>query len=121
MTKEEAVIRDPAYAAAAGKCWLARMMGGRVGNVVADHPGECSFCEFEPEYLIGRIEEFLHWAGLNPIDEIRIGEPILRPLRNQVESFQMLGDAEQKALVRKAQGHTPPKTDDVERPSDIWR
>ncbi len=62
----DAVIRDPAFAAAAGKCWLARMMGGRVGNVVAAHPTECAWCEFPPEYLIDRISEFLHWAGAEP-------------------------------------------------------
>jgi hypothetical protein len=116
--KDDAVIRDPAFAAAAGKCWLARMMGGKVGSVVADHPEECSFCEFDPEYLIDRIEEFLRWAGLDAVDEIKRGEPEVRPLRATVEAFQMMGAEEQRRLVRKAQGQG---VSDVERPADLYR
>lgn len=115
--KDDSVIRDPAFAAAAGKCWIARMMGGRVGSALADHPEECAFCEFPPEYLVGRIEEFMHWAGLNPVDEFKPGEPMVRPLRSSVEVFQMLPTAEQQRLVRRAQG----QTEERDSPSDVWR
>lgn len=119
--KDDAVIRDPAFAAAAGKCWLARMMGGKVGSVVADHPDECSFCEFDPEYLIDRIEEFLHWAGMTRDDAVRYGEPIVKPLRHQVEAFMMTSDDEQRRLVQKAQGQGVPQREEPESLSDIYR
>jgi hypothetical protein len=121
--KDDVIIRDPAFAAAAGKCWLSRMMGGRVGSAVADHPLECSFCKFDLDYLCDRIEEFLHWAGMERIDEHRPGEPTVYPVRTEIESFMMQTKTEQERLVRKAQGQIAvlQEDDDVERPSDVWR
>ncbi len=54
------------------------------------------------------------------MDEVKRDEPMLRPLRATVESFQMLGAAEQRALVQRAQGQVV-LIDDVERPSDLYR
>ncbi len=112
-TEDDAVIRDIASAIAAGKCWIARQWGGPLADsAVADHQGECVWCEFDGDYIIGRLEEFNDWSGLTRVEYVDPGDPLLRPLRGSVESFMALDRVEQRALVRDAQGYnTEPLAD----------
>lgn len=104
---DDSVIRDPAHAIAAGKCWIARRWGGLLAeSAIADHPTDCAWCEFEPDYIIEKIEEFQEWAGLTRSDTVDTGDPLVRPLRASVEGFAMLPVEEQRRLVRDAQGFT---------------
>jgi hypothetical protein len=100
------VIRDPAIAVAAAKCWMARWNGGRSAKMVgltvnSFHPAECGFCDFPAERLIEAVDEFNTWAGLKP--PRFIGES--SAVRDTVETFLSLPVHEQKRLVGKAQGY----------------
>lgn len=89
------VIRDPAVASAAAKCWLARFQG----MVIIDgsyHPEPCSLCEYDMDYLIGAVREFLAWSGHQPGKD-----PV--PLRQEVEGFLTLPREEQARAVRAIQ------------------
>jgi hypothetical protein len=119
---DEAVIRDPADAAAAAKCWLHRRMG-RLGAIAPHHPEPCAWCEFDPDYLVGKIAEFNTWAGFDNIDRFDVGDPFVRPIRSDVENFMQLPVDEQAHLVRVAQGYETPVVilDEPERPADLYR
>ena len=105
--EDDAVIRDPAHAVAASKCWISRRWGGPLAqSAVAEHTEECAWCEFDPDYIIAKIEEFLEWAGLTRMDRLDSGDPLVRPLRAPVEGFMILSADEQRRLVRDAQGFT---------------
>ena len=100
------VIRDPAIASAAAKCWLARWHKGQGMRVMgipitSFHPQDCGFCEYPVDKLIESVDEFVKWAGLKPPETI--GEPVA--MRESVEMFLMLPASEQNRLVQKAQGH----------------
>jgi hypothetical protein len=101
------VIRDPAIAAAAGKCWLARWNGGKGASrmlgipVNSFHPQDCGFCEYPTDRLLESVDEFVKWAGLKPpeaMDEIGV-------IRESVEMFMAQPAHEQSRLVMKAQGY----------------
>jgi hypothetical protein len=115
-------IRDPAFAAAAAKCFLTRRFGRSVAGIIADHPGECVFCEYDLDYLAGRLDEFNEWAGLKGETNHDPNDPLVRPLRADVEGFMMLPRDEQLNLVRAAQGYgDEPDIDEPDRPSDSYR
>lgn len=101
------VIRDPAIAAAAGKCWLARWQGGKAMSRITGiqsnsfHPDECGFCDYPTDRLVEAVAEFNEWAGLNPINFM--DEPMVA--RGAVEMFMTNTTAEQRRLVMKAQGY----------------
>jgi hypothetical protein len=95
------VIRDPAVAIAASKCWLASMMnkaGALPGVPPLDsfHPAECTFCDFDRDGIIQALEEFAAWAGISKDEET--------PMRAEIERFLTLPGYQQSAFVRRAQG-----------------
>jgi hypothetical protein len=107
------VIRDPAIASAAAKCWLARWHKGTGARLVgipitSFHPQDCGFCEYPADRLVESIGEFIEWAGLKP--PTSIGEPTA--MRGEVEMFLTLPSHEQKRLVEKAQGYLDMDDDD---------
>jgi hypothetical protein len=104
---DEAVIRDPAHAAAAAKCWLFRKMG-KIGPISPNHPEPCAWCEFDLDYILEKIAEFNEWAGFEDIDRFDVGDPLVRPIRPSVENFMQLPRPEQGRLVRVAQGYEAP-------------
>lgn len=100
------VIRDPAIAVAAAKCWLARWHKGGGAKMVgvpvnSFHPADCGFCEYPTDRLIAAVSEFREWAGLEPPEFM--DQPIA--VRDTVETFLGLPSHEQKRLVMKAQGY----------------
>ncbi len=106
-TGDDAVIRDVAHAIAASKCWIARQWGGPLAaSAVADHEGECAWCEFDGPYIIEKLEEFNEWSGLTMVERVDADDPMMRPLRGTVETFAALDREEQRMLVREAQGYT---------------
>lgn len=59
-------ITDPAAAAAAGKCYLARVgreMLPEDRQVNEAHPRPCEWCAYPPQVLIDNLIEFNSWAG----------------------------------------------------------
>jgi hypothetical protein len=103
-------IKDPAFAIAAGKCWLARWRGGAAASAMnldasSFHPSECTFCGYSPEELIDMLEAFLKWAGLNPPSWRDPLEVETTPLRAEVEGFLTLPPEEQERTVQFAQGY----------------
>jgi len=107
------VIRDPAIASAAAKCWLARWYKGKgmkaIGiPITSFHPQDCGFCEYPVDKLIESVDEFVKWAGLKP--QTAIDEPVA--MRESVEMFLTLPSHEQSRLVQKAQGYLDMDTDD---------
>ena len=90
------VIRDPAVASAAAKCWLARFQGDESLIGGSYHPGPCSLCGYDLDYLMAAIKEFLAWSGLQPGKD-----PV--PLRAEVEGFLTLPREEQARAVRAVQ------------------
>jgi hypothetical protein len=104
VSRGQQVIRDPAIAVAAGKCWLSRwntqkLMGVNLGTF---HPAPCLFCEYTPEFLIEAIDEFLDWSNLREDDPTK--EPV--PLRGEVSMFLDMSAEEQAREVLEAQGYT---------------
>jgi hypothetical protein len=100
------VIRDPAIAVAAAKCWLARWHKGAGAKMVgvpvnSFHPVDCGFCDYPTDRLIVAVTEFGEWAGLQP--QVFMDQPVA--VRDTVETFLGLPSHEQKRLVRKAQGY----------------
>jgi hypothetical protein len=100
------VIRDPAIASAAAKCWLARWHKGAGAkmagiSISSFHPQDCGFCEYPTDKLIESVDEFVEWAGLKP--PTSVGEPVA--MRESVEMFLTLPRHEQSRLVQKAQGY----------------
>ena len=58
------VIRDPAIASAAAKCWLARWHKGSGARTIgipitSFHPQDCGFCEYPTDKLIESVDEFV--------------------------------------------------------------
>lgn len=94
----EGVIRDPSNAIAAAKCWLSRWRSIALIGIKSEsiHPGECGWCEYEPDFLIDAVREFGSWSGST-------GEGV--PLRPEVEAFLTLPYEEQAVQVRRAQGY----------------
>lgn len=90
------VIRDPAVASAAAKCWLARFQGVIYIDPGSYHPERCSLCEYDMDYLMAMLREFLAWSGLKPGKD-----PV--PLRAEVEGFLTLPATEQARAVRAVQ------------------
>jgi len=119
---EQATIRDPAHAAAAAKCWLFRKMG-KIGPISPNHPEDCAWCEFDLDYIVDRIAEFNTWAGFDQLERFDIGDPLVRPIRSDVENFMQLPREEQAHLVRIAQGYEAPviAPEEPERPADLYR
>ena len=100
------VIRDPAIASAAAKCWLARWHKGSGARTIgipitSFHPQDCGFCEYPQDKLVESVDEFIKWAGMKPPESI--GEPSV--LRESVEMFLTLPTHEPHRLVQKAQGY----------------
>lgn len=94
------VIRDPAVAIAAGKCWIARWGSRKIlGGLPVDsfHPEDCAFCDLDPTYLIEAIDEFMNWSGLRDGDDAELERP--------VEAFLQLNAEAQASVVREAQGY----------------
>lgn len=100
-------IRDPAVAAAVGKCWLWRwsrrvpaysrmVLTDKIERLHDDEP--CGFCEYPADGLIRALEEFVEWSGLST-EAVDSG----RPFRPEVEAFIRLPNEEQHRLVRDAQ------------------
>jgi hypothetical protein len=103
-----AVIRDPAVAIAAAKCWMARWQGKRSFSSIAAmpdlnkaHPDECGFCEYPPDYLMQALEEFVEWAGFKSSDT----NLELAQVRTEIEAFTTLPPEMQAEAVRRAQGY----------------
>lgn len=99
-------IRDPAFAVAAAKCWLARWNQGAGAKaaglkVSGFHPEECVFCDFPTDKLGELVAEFSDWAGMTPTT----AHGVELPVRPAMEQFYMLPREEQGRLVRKAQGY----------------
>lgn len=93
--KGDWIIRDPAVAAAAAKCWLARFQG----VIIIDgsyHPETCSMCEYDVDSLLAAIREFNAWSGIMPGKD-----PV--PMRAEVEGFLTLPREEQARAVRAVQ------------------
>jgi hypothetical protein len=89
------VIRDPAVAVAAGKCWLSRWGDLKIGvEITSDsfHPKECVFCAYDMRFLVESIDEFMDWSGLRPTKDPT-------PLRAEVEGFLTLSPEEQARAV----------------------
>jgi len=108
------VIRDPAIASAAAKCWLARWHKGSGARTIgipitSFHPQDCGFCEYPTDKLIESVDEFVKWSGLKP--PTSISEPVA--MRESVEMFLTLPAHEQKRLVEKAQGYLDMDTDEA--------
>lgn len=91
------VIRDPATAIAAAKCWLARRGGGGVLRTDSFHPAECSMCEMDADGLIEAVTEFVEWAGISSDEE--------RPLRAEIEAFLTISEEAQRRQVGRMQGY----------------
>lgn len=94
-TRISQVIRDPAVASAAAKCWLARFQGIIIIEG-AFHPETCSLCEYDMDDLLAAIKEFLKWSGISPGKD-----PV--PMRAEVEGFLTLPREEQARAVRAVQ------------------
>jgi len=71
------MITDPAGAAAAGKCYLARNRAADRLALDAFHPRECAWCDYPLEQLATWLAEFNRWAGWVR-DEGRYTEPEVR-------------------------------------------
>jgi len=100
------LIRDPAYAVAVAKCWLARTENPYA--LSAHHPEECGFCEVPLETLIGSLIEFGSWSGMSyRPDRFDPANPVTLPWRTEIESFARLPAEEQTKLVQRAQGYLP--------------
>lgn len=102
----KAVLRDPATAAAAGKCVMTRWNKGGGARMVglptnSFHPQECGFCEYPVDQLMEALAEFNAWAGL--IEPSTLDHPL--PLREEIEMFLSLAPADQQALVARRQGY----------------
>lgn len=108
MRGQTSILRDPAAAIAAAKCWLARWNDGAGARfaglqVATFHPRACDYCSAPPEALIDLIENFLVWSGIQPPE--RFTDEGLTPLRADVEGFLTLPQEEQEKLVQEAQGY----------------
>lgn len=96
------LIRDPAYAVAAAKCWLSRTRQ----KFGAHHPEECSMCDIPAGDLIASLTEFATWSGLNYRENTYDPyDPVTTELREEVERWVRLPQREQRARVMKAQGY----------------
>jgi len=105
------VIRDPAFAVAVAKCWLARTQSPY--GLSAFHEEDCGFCEMPLNTLIHSLEEFGVWSGISwRSDRFDPSNPTVMPWRDEVERFARLPPADQLALVKKAQGHGEDDADD---------
>lgn len=93
-------ITDPAAAAAAAKCWLARSPhteGTPLERMIgAHHPRVCEWCHFPLQTLIDYLVEFNAWAGFVADHH---GERYTEP---EVRRFQSLDRAEQRRRVHRA-------------------
>lgn len=94
---DRSVIRDPAVAVAAAKCWLASRGGGGLLPVDSFHPKECTFCEFDRDGIIEAVTEFVAWAGIATDEE--------RPLRGAVEAFMTINPEAQSRQVDRVRGY----------------
>jgi len=104
------VIRDPANAAAAAKCWLGRTKGPL--GLGAFHPEECDFCHEEPAILIRALHEFADWSGLNWRSErYDPAAPNWTQLRPEIAEFTRLPREQQAKLVGQSQGYIPEDDD----------
>lgn len=90
------VIRDPAVAIAAAKCWLAGRGGGLL-PVDSFHPTECTFCDFDRDGIIEAVTEFAAWAGISTDEET--------PLRAEIEAFLTISLEAQTRQVDRARGY----------------
>ena len=95
------VIRNPAEAVAAAKCWLATWSkaggGANLPPVDSYHPDKCVYCEQPRDFLIRVLEEFRDWSFISSYVDDET------PLRLEVEQFLALPTHEQDRLVKKAQ------------------
>lgn len=98
------VLRDPATAIAAAKCFLSRTQNRL--SLGAFHSEECDFCETSLDVLIRALEEFGTWSGIS-YRETRYDplNPALRAWRPEIESFAQLPREEQLKMVEVAQGY----------------
>lgn len=112
------LLRNPADAIAAAKCWLATWAGRApgVGDVESFHPTECSFCELPRDLLVQALEEFKNWAHIS--DDIDEGTP----LRLEMETWLALPDAEQRRQVERSAGRMelPPPPAQAKEREPYW-
>jgi len=93
-TSSAPMITDPAAAAAAGKCYIARNRAADKLAIDSFHPGPCEWCPYPIAKIAGWLADFNRWAGWTP-GEGRYTDP-------EVQRFVALPRPEQRARTHAA-------------------